>query len=129
MREAHPRTIMTSYNRINGVWGHYHYDLVTTILRGQWGYEGLVMTDWWMQMAPDPDFPDLRESAYQVRAGVDVLMPGSIEHHGTVREDSIVESHERADGITRGEMQRTARNVLGYLLDARIAERERMPQA
>ncbi len=128
VQEAAPRTIMTSYNRLNGVWAHYHYDLVTTILRGQWGYEGLVMTDWWMRMAPDPDFPDLADSAYRVRAGVDVLMPGGKEHFATEREDAIVDSYARPEGITLGEMQRTARHVLRFLLDARIAERERMPQ-
>ncbi len=43
---AKPKTIMTSYNKINGVWGHYHYDLVQTILRAEWGFQGLVLTDW-----------------------------------------------------------------------------------
>ena len=50
--EAAPKTLMTSYNKINGVWGHYHYDLVQTILREEWGYQGTVLTDWWMQYAP-----------------------------------------------------------------------------
>ena len=48
---------MTSYNKINGVWGHYNYDLCTTVLRGEWGYDGCVMTDWWMRYAPSPEFP------------------------------------------------------------------------
>ena len=48
---------MTSYNKINGVWGHYSYDLCTTVLRGEWGYDGMVMTDWWMRYAPSPEFP------------------------------------------------------------------------
>lgn len=125
VREASPLNIMTAYNKINGVWAHYHYDLVTTILRGQWGYQGNVMTDWWMRMAPDPDFPDVRDSAYRVRAGVDVLMPGSIEHGGETREDSVVASYERPEGITLGEMQRTARHVLTYLLHAGLADRTR----
>ncbi|MFE7606467.1 glycoside hydrolase family 3 N-terminal domain-containing protein [Brachybacterium paraconglomeratum] len=117
VREGRPRNLMTSYNRINGVWGHYHYDLVTTVLRGEWGYEGNVVTDWWMRMEPDPLFPALRDSAYRVRAGVDVLMPGAEVHFGTTRDDAIMDSFAQEGGITLGEMQRTARNVLRYLLD------------
>lgn len=115
IRESSPQNIMTSYNRINGVWGHYHYDLVTTVLRGEWGYDGNVVTDWWMRMEPDPHFPALRDSAYRVRAQVDVLMPGSEVHFGTTRDDAIMDSFRREDGITLGEMQRTAINVLRYL--------------
>lgn len=56
IKEAKPYSIMTSYNKINGVWAHYHYDLVTDILRNEWKYDGCVMTDWWMQLAQDPNF-------------------------------------------------------------------------
>ncbi|MDO5662479.1 MAG: glycoside hydrolase family 3 C-terminal domain-containing protein [Brachybacterium sp.] len=115
IREADPWVLMTSYNKINGIWGHYHYDLVTTVLRKEWEWDGLIVTDWWMRMAQDPDFPALRDSAYRVRAQVDVLMPGSITHGGTEREDAIMDSYAEPDGITLGEMQRTALNVLRYL--------------
>jgi beta-glucosidase len=123
VREARPRNLMTSYNRINGVWGHYHYDLVTTVLRGEWGYEGNVVTDWWMRMEPDPHFPALRDSAYRVRAQVDVLMPGAEVHFGTTRDDAIMDSLDRDGGITLGEVQRTARNVLRMLLEREDAGR------
>jgi beta-glucosidase len=116
VREARPKNLMTSYNRINGVWGHYHYELATTVLRDEWGYEGNVVTDWWMRMAPDPHFPALKDSAYRVRAQVDVLMPGGDAHGSTTREDTVLESFRSPDGITLGELQRTARNVLGFLL-------------
>lgn len=122
MREARPLNLMTSYNRINGVWGHYHYDLVTTVLRGEWGYDGSVVTDWWMQSAPDPLFPALRDSAYRVRAQVDVLMPGAEVHFGTTRDDAIIDSLSREDGLTLGELQRTAGNVLRYLARSRGVE-------
>lgn len=113
---ASPGCIMTSYNKVNGVWSHYHYDLVTTILRGEWHFSGTVITDWWMRMAEDPNFPALRDSAYRVRAGVDVLMPGGIEHNSLIREDTVFESAQREDGLTLGELQRTARHVLSLLL-------------
>lgn len=123
VREAAPRNLMTSYNRINGVWAHYHYDLATTILRGEWGYEGAVMTDWWMQMSQDPGFPALRDSAYRVRAQVDVLMPGAREHFGTVRDDGVADALAAQDGLTLAEVQRSARTVLRSLLRAGLVGR------
>ena len=49
--------MMTSYNKVNGIWSHYHYPLATEILREEWGYDGLVITDWWMRRAASPEFP------------------------------------------------------------------------
>ncbi|MDO5736842.1 MAG: glycoside hydrolase family 3 N-terminal domain-containing protein, partial [Propionibacteriaceae bacterium] len=126
IKESSPHTIMTSYNKINGVWSHYNHELVTTILRDQWGYDGLVMTDWWMQRSRDPDFPELWDSAYRVRAQVDVLMPG-----GTItglrrgRDRALLASHARPGGVTLGEMQRTAANVLRFVLVSRPFKRLR----
>jgi hypothetical protein len=74
VKEAGPRILMTSYNRLNGVWNHYNYELVTGILRGEWGFPGNVITDWWMVQAESPEFPGLRTHAYRVRAQVDVFM-------------------------------------------------------
>jgi beta-glucosidase len=50
VREGQVSTIMTSYNPINGYWAASNYDLNTSILRGEWGYTGIVMTDWWAKM-------------------------------------------------------------------------------
>ena len=120
--EAQPQTLMTSYNKVNGVWAHYHRDLVTTVLRGEWGFSGLVMTDWWMEPAVDPDSPDVWDSAYRVRAQVDVLMPGGMkteEGPTDLLDDAILRSRERPDGITLAEIQRSAMNVLAFVLRSR----------
>ena len=119
---AKPKTLMTSYNKINGVWGHYHYDLVTTILRGEWGFAGMVMTDWWMQYAPSPEFPKVTGNAYRVRAGVDVLMPGSRTFTDKRRkpDGTLLASYGKPNGITLGEMQEAARNVLRCVLDLKL---------
>ncbi|MEW1835410.1 glycoside hydrolase family 3 N-terminal domain-containing protein [Microbacterium sp. NPDC079995] len=131
VREAAPRLIMTSYNQINGVWAHYHHDLVTVVLREEWGYEGTVITDWWIEESVDPDFPALEDNAYRVRAQVDVLMPGGVKKDGAPQayaDTTILDSLARAEGITRGELQRTARNVLRLavalkpVVDARTLE-------
>lgn len=118
VKKAKPLNIMTSYNKINGVWSHYNYELCTTVLRKEWGYEGMVMTDWWMRYAPSPEFPELNGNAYRVRSQVDVLMPGgktamskSFEPDG-----SLLETYGRDGGITLGEMQRCAENVLNMAL-------------
>ncbi len=118
VREAKPQTIMTSYNQINGVWSHYNYDLCATLLRREWGYDGLIMTDWWMQPSQDPDFPDLSDSAYRVRAQVDVLMPGAKRVEKSDRDDSVLESLRRENGLTRAELQRAACAVLRFVLQS-----------
>lgn len=118
IRESHPLAVMTSYNKVNGVWAHYNYDLVTTVLRREWGYEGMVMTDWWMRRSTSPEFPTLKDNAYRVRAQVDVLMPGDMSR--TARkyhsDGNLLKTLGKPDGITLGELQRSAKNVLNLIL-------------
>lgn len=125
IRESSPHTVMTSYNKVNGVWSHYNYDLVTTVLRREWGYEGMVMTDWWMQKSGSPEFPKLKNNAYRVRAQVDVLMPGDMGHVAKKykSDGSLLKTLGQPEGITRGELQRTARNVLELVLKIKYGEK------
>ena len=119
VKEAHPKNIMTSYNKINGVWSHYNFDLAKTVLRDEWKYDGVIMTDWWMQKSSSPEFPNLRDNAYRVRAGVDVLMPGSVvgsKEKEYISDGTLLETLGKPEGITRGELQRTAMQVLKFAL-------------
>ena len=119
VKTASPKAIMTSYNKINGVWSHYNYALVTKLLRDEWGYQGFVMTDWWMQSSASPEFPALRDQAYRVRAGVDVLMPGG-GRTGKKRPDgTLLATLGKEEGITRGEMCSVALHVLRFVLQSR----------
>jgi beta-glucosidase len=111
VREARPSLIMVSYNRLNGVWCHYHFDLATTVLRREWGFTGVVLTDWWMRRARSPEFVGVRDNAYRVRAGVDVLMPGNLS-----RGPSLVRRDRSFEGVTTAELQRCALRVLAFLL-------------
>ena len=113
---------MTSYNKINGVWSHYNYELCTDILRGEWGYEGSVMTDWWMRYAPSPEFPSVNGNAYRVRSQVDVLMPGARTAVSKTAENdgTLLKTYEKDDGITLGEMQRSAKNVLRVCMELKL---------
>ncbi len=116
VKEAEPLTIMTSYNKINGVWGHYNYNLCTRILRQEWGFNGLVMTDWWMQSSKSPEFSNLSDNAYRVRAGVDVLMPGGNRTGKRKPDGTLLKTYKKPDGITLGEMQETAKHVIELVM-------------
>jgi len=124
VKEANPHVIMTSYNKINGVWSHYNYDLVTTVLRKEWGFDGVVITDWWMRKSASPEFPGIKDNAYRVRAQVDVLMPGNMGHlHKSYHSDgTLLKTVGKPDGMTRAEIQRTAKNVLSLILKTRKEE-------
>lgn len=116
VKESNPKCIMTSYNKINGVWGHYNYELCTTVLRKEWGYKGMVMTDWWMRKSKSPEFPNICDNAYRVRAQVDVLMPGGSRTGRKKPDGTLLKTYGKADGIRLGEMQRVAKNVIGLVL-------------
>lgn len=116
VKDSSPLNIMTSYNKINGVWSHYNYDLVTTVLRKEWKYKGNVMTDWWMQKSASPEFPATDNNAYRIRAQVDVLMPGAMSRTGTYKPDKKLLKAVDTTGITRAELERTAKNVLKLVL-------------
>ncbi len=114
IKEANPDCLMTSYNKLNGVYNYYNYELVTTILRNDWGYGGCVMTDWWMKNGKSDIFKTLETQAYRVRAQVDVFMPGA-PNFGKYKRKSdgtLLKSLNGEDGITLGELQRSAKNVL-----------------
>ena len=69
VRKSNPRTIMSAYNKVNGVYAQGNKDLLTNILRNDWGYKGIVETDW---IGKREDLPVEQE----VAAGNDLLMPG-----------------------------------------------------
>ncbi len=118
VKTAQPWNIMTSYNKINGVWGHYHYELCERILRKEWGYKGNVMTDWWMRSSKSPEFPELCDQAYRVRAGVNVLMPGGGRVNKKKPDGTLLKTLGQPNGITLGELQKNAADILNFVINS-----------
>ena len=100
VREGHPWTVMSSYNRINGPYTQESRDLLTTILREEWGYEGLVVSDWIGR----------RNTVAQIHAGNDLLMPGE-----PAQTAEIVEG-VRSGRLSEEDVDQCVTRMLEYLL-------------
>ena len=110
------RSIMTSYNPINGLWSASNYDLLTTILHGQWGYEGMVMTDWWAKSNDEGKEGERTNTAAMVRAQNDLFMvvPDS---ESNAMHDNSAEGLEKGT-VDRSEYLRSAKNICNFLLQS-----------
>jgi beta-glucosidase len=102
--QARPWTIMAAYNKLNGVYCTQHHWLLTQVLRGEWGFEGLVMSDWGA----------VADRCAAVAAGLDLAMPGpdgggDSELAGAVRDGRLDPSQlATAAGRVRSLVERTA---------------------
>ncbi len=122
VKEGKAYSIMTSYGSINGIWAAGNYDLLTTILRKEWGFQGAVMTDWWADMNEDgEETASNKNTQYMVRAQNDLYM--------------VVESSEKNSGgdllqeslakgiVTRAELLRNASNICYLCMNSPVMER------
>ncbi len=98
VKEAHPWCIMTSYNIINGTRASENADLLTHILREEWGFDGMVTTDWWTYA----------QHAAEVLAGNDLKMPAGHPHR-------LLEALS-SGALTRAAMETAAKNILTMIL-------------
>lgn len=100
VKEAQPWTIMTSYNKLNGTYTSQRADLVTSILRDEWGFKGLVMTDWHGGI----------DAVEQVRAGNDLMMPGTMRQREQLRAAIL------AGTLSMRDVDASIRRMLEYIL-------------
>ncbi|MCL2052333.1 MAG: glycoside hydrolase family 3 C-terminal domain-containing protein [Lachnospiraceae bacterium] len=127
VKEGKARSLMTSYNPLNGHWTASSYDLNTTILRGEWGYAGIVMTDWWAAMNDVCEGGEEAENKLRdmVRAGNDLYMP--VNNYGAEVNsagDDLIESLENGS-LTVGELQDRAKYILSFLMKSKAMGRKR----
>ena len=111
-KEGDADCIMTTYGGLNGIWTAGNYELTTALLRDEWGFDGVVMTDWWAAVNEEGTTPSLQDFASMVRAQNDVYMvcpDASVNSSG----DNLMEELEKG-ALTRGELQRSAVNILKF---------------
>jgi beta-glucosidase len=124
-------SVMTSYNPINGHWAASNYDLTTTVLRKEWGFKGIVMTDWWAKMndVVNGGHSDKKYTNFMVRAQNDLYMV--INNYGAEinsGNDNTIESLENGS-LTRGELQRCAMNICEFLMHAPVIRKQQIVEA
>lgn len=122
VKEGKAYSIMTSYGSINGIWSAGNYDLLTTILRNEWGFQGAVMTDWWAEMNEDgEDEASRKNTQYMVRAQNDLYMvvENSEENSGgDLTKESLINGI-----ISRAELLRNAANICHLIMNSPVIDR------
>lgn len=98
VKEAKPWCIMTSYNLVNGIQCSENKELITDILRGEWGFDGVVMTDWWTS----------GEHYLETKAGNDLKMANGYPQR-------VLEAYEKG-AISKEEIYAAAANILKLIL-------------
>lgn len=106
VREGGAKGIMTSYNKVNGVYSPNSHDLCTKVLRCEWGFDGVVMTDWFSTNKGQAS------SALAMKAGNDLIMPGG----GSFQKEIL--AGLRAGIISKDDLRRCCANVLKSIFDS-----------
>lgn len=121
VKSGYADSVMTTYGLVNGLYTAGSYDLNTTILRNEWGFTGVVMTDWWASINRRGMEPDANDFATMIQAQNDMYMccPDGSKNMGG---DNVLEALQ--DGrILRAELQRIAKNVCSFAMDTNAFKR------
>lgn len=106
VRQGGAKSIMTSYNKINGVYAPNSYELCTKVLRNEWGFDGVVMTDWFSTNK------GLASNAMAMKAGNDLIMPG-----GGYFKKEILQGIKNGE-ITEADVRRCCGNVIKAIFNS-----------
>ena len=109
IKEGKPQTVMCAYNKVNGEYASENDELLNKILRDDWGFEGLVMSDWGA----------VNDRVKGLKAGLDLEMPGDIGHNRQVLLDAI-----KNRKLTEKELDVAVRRVLNMINNTTMVEGE-----
>ncbi len=115
VEESDPLAVMSTYGPVNGTQTAGNYELLTTILREEWGYGGMVMTDWEAKINDGTEEASVQNTAAMIRAQNDVYMVVT-DAETNSNDDNTLESLENGK-ITRGELVRNANNICRVIMN------------
>ena len=121
VKEGGAWAVMSSYNPVNGLFTASNYDLLTRILREEWGFSGIVMSDWWAKGNEEGAPGEGWEVAAMVRSQNDLNMVTEDARKNSRRDNLNGSAGTRK--LTLGELQRCAINILRMLMDSPAMER------
>ncbi|MDR0889490.1 MAG: glycoside hydrolase family 3 C-terminal domain-containing protein [Oscillospiraceae bacterium] len=123
VKEGKAISVMSTYGRLNGIPTAGNYDLLTTVLRGDWGFDGMVMTDWWASVGGEGEDPSRSALSSMVRAQNDVYM---VVSDAAANPDDL-EASLQSGALTRGELLRCAANICRVLMQLPAMHRKAKP--
>lgn len=125
VKTSQPLSIMTSYNLLNGIHTANNYDLITAIARDEWGFGGVVMTDWGttgsIDMEPGKQYKYGHSNAAGcVWAGNDLNMPGSKEDVEEIMRSVGAKEGKVSYPLTKADLQACAKRVLSVVMKSTV---------
>lgn len=121
VKEGAADSMMTTYGSVNGLWTAGNYDLNTKILREEWGFDGIVMTDWMAKINEEGGAAERTNLAAMAKAQNDIYMVCQEAEKNSSGDDTM---QALAEGrLTRGELQRNAMNICRFLMKTHAFER------
>ncbi len=112
VKQGKAKSIMTTYGSVNGLWTAGNPDLTTLILREEWGFSGIAMTDWWANINRRGEEPRRDLFSVMVAAQNDLYMVCA----DTETPDADIMQALENGTLTLGELQRCAANICGFIL-------------
>lgn len=122
IKEAEATAIMTAYNPINGIWAASNYDLNTTIIRKEWGFKGVIMTDWWAKMNEEGGLPTKDNTRAMIKSQNDLYMVVTSSEENPMADNTLASIANKT--LALGDLQRVGKNISLFITET-LAFREK----